>query len=449
MNQKTGTDLQCVTELSQRKLSKVLRPENQTNMKNTKITVLALSIALAGGGYWMWKKSGSESTELVAGQTIGGKGDKNRPVTVNTVLAKKQDYEVKLQANGVVSSLNIVDVRPQVSSVIERVHIKEGQFVRAGDLLFTLDNRTDTVNVNKAQAQLDKELASLAENQRQLARSKELFEKKFQSQSVVDAAQTTVKAQQAVVDGAKAALAAAKVSLGYSRIVAPVSGRTGLINVFPGSLVQPSTAGAALVTITQMDPIAITFPLPQRNLSDALDSMKRGDSVANASLPDNKAHFKGKLQFIDNAVDAISGTVKVKAVFDNKEMKLWPGAYANVDLSVLTLKDVIVVPRDALVMGVNAVSVFVVDAEGKAEQKKVQLQYSFENDAIVSGLDSGMKVVLEGKQNLRPGVPVKERVDGDSKTKSEGETKKTGNSAAVGAAAPGSASATASSASAS
>ncbi|MFZ6800647.1 efflux RND transporter periplasmic adaptor subunit [Undibacterium sp. Di24W] len=395
-------------------------------MKNTK-TVLALSLAIvAGGGYWLWKKNGTESTELVAGQTIGAKGDKNRPVTVNTVLAQKRNYDVKLSANGVVSSLNIVDVRPQVSSVIEKVHIKEGQFVRAGDLLFTLNNRADTVNLAKAQAQLDKELASLAENQRQLARSKELFEKKFQSQSVVDAAQTTVQAQQSVVDGAKAAVAAVKVNLAYSKITAPVSGRTGLINVFPGSLVQPSTSGAALVTITQMDPIAITFPLPQRNLSDALDSMKRGDSVAFASLPDNKTNFKGKLQFVDNVVDAVSGTVKVKAVFDNKEMKLWPGAYANVELSVLTLKDAIVIPRDALVMGVNAVSVFVVDGEGKAEQKKVQVQYSFENDAIVTGLESGTKVVLEGKQNLRPGVPVKERTEGDNKVNGKGDAKAKG-----------------------
>lgn len=359
----------------------------------------------------MWKKDGSGSTEIVAGQTIGGKADKNRPVIVNTVLAQKRDYEVKLKANGVVSSLNIVDVRPQISSVIEKVHIKEGQFVRAGDILFTLDNRTDTVNLTKAQAQLDKELASLSENQRQLARSKELFAQKFQSQSVVDAAQTSVNAQQAVVDAAKAAVAAAKVSLGYSRIVAPVSGRTGLINVFPGSLVQPSTSGAALVTITQMDPVAITFPLPQRNLSDALDSLKRGDSIAIASLPDSNFSFKGKLQFIDNVVDPVSGTVKVKAVFDNKEMKLWPGAYANIDLSVLTLKDVIVVPRDALVIGVNAVTVFIADKDGKAAQKQVKVQYSYGNDAIVTGLEEGMKVVLEGKQNLRPGVPIKDRAD--------------------------------------
>ncbi|MFC0349453.1 efflux RND transporter periplasmic adaptor subunit [Undibacterium danionis] len=414
-------------------------------MKNTK-TILALSLAIAaGGGYWLWKKNGTESTELVAGQTIGAKGDKNRPVTVNTVVAQKRNYDVKLSANGVVSSLNIVDVRPQVSSVIEKVHIKEGQFVRAGDLLFTLDNRADIANLAKAQAQLDKELATLAENQRQLMRSKELFEKKFQSQSVVDAAQTSVQAQQSVVDAAKAAVASVKVNLAYSKITAPVSGRTGLINVFPGSLVQPSTSGAALVTITQMDPIAITFPLPQRNLSDALDSMKRGDSLAYASLPDNKAKFKGKLQFVDNVVDAVSGTVKVKAVFDNKEMKLWPGAYANLELSVLTLKDAIVIPRDALVMGVNAVTVFVVDAEGKAEQKKVQVQYSFENDAIVTGLEPGMKVILEGKQNLRPGVPVKERTEGENKAngKGEGGEKKSAASAASTASSAPAASATA------
>lgn len=417
-------------------------------MKNAKISVIALSVAVAAGGYWMWNKGGSESTELVAGQTIGGKGDKNRPVIVNTVLAQKRDYEVKLKANGVVSSLNIVDVRPQVSSVIEKVHIKEGQFVRAGDILFTLDSRTDTVNLTRAQAQLDKELASLSENQRQLARSKELFAQKFQSQSVVDAAQTTVNAQQAVVDAARAAVAAARVSLGYSRIVAPVSGRTGLINVFPGSLVQPSTSGAALVTITQMDPVAITFPLPQRNLSDALDSLKRGDSVAMASLPDSTLSFKGKLQFIDNVVDPISGTVKVKAVFDNKEMKLWPGAYANIDLSVLTLKDVVVVPRDALVIGVNAVTVFIADKEGKAAQKPVKVQYSYGNDAIVTGLEPGMKVVLEGKQNLRPGVPIKDRADAvGSGEVDKSEAKKS--SSAPAASNPASSSAAASAASAS
>lgn len=403
-------------------------------MKNTKVSVLLISLlVIAGAGYYFWKSKKGESTEFVAGQTLGAKPDaKNKPVFVNTILAQKRDYEVKLNANGVVTSLNIVDVRPQVSSIIEKVHIKEGQFVRAGEVLFTLDNRADTVNLAKAQAQLDKELATLAENQRQLVRAKELFEKKFQSQSAVDAANTIVQAQQSVVDGARAAVGAAKVSLGYSRIVAPVSGRTGIINVFPGSLVQPSTSGSALVTITQMDPISVAFPLPQRSLSDALDSMKRGDSVAMASLPDSKQKFKGKLQFIDNVVDATSGTVKVKAIFDNKEMKLWPGAFANVDLSVLTLKDVVVVPQDALVFGVNSTTVFVVDAEGKAAQKKVEVKFSSGLDAVISGIEPGTKIVLEGKQNLRPGVPVKERTDEGKEEKSSGKGgKKEGASSAT------------------
>jgi hypothetical protein len=151
--------------------------------------------------------------------------------------------------------------------------------------------------------------------------------------------------------------------------------------------------------------------------------------------------------------------VKVKAVFDNKEMKLWPGAYANIDLSVLTLKDVIVVPRDALVIGVNAVTVFIADKDGKAAQKPVKVQYSYGNDAIVTGLEEGMKVVLEGKQNLRPGVPIKDRADaiggngasGDADKSDKSEAKKSASNppASAGATAPSPASAAASAASAS
>ncbi|MBY0572388.1 MAG: efflux RND transporter periplasmic adaptor subunit, partial [Undibacterium sp.] len=203
-----------------------------------------------------------------------------------------------------------------------------------------------------------------------------------------------------------------------------------LINVYAGSLVQPNTSGAPLVTITQMDPIAIAFALPQRNLSDALDSMRRGDNYAQAYLPDQSTRFKGKLQFVDNQVDAASGTVKVKAVFDNKQMKLWPGSYANVELSVLTLKDIIVVPQEALVIGVNSTSVFVADKEGKAAQVKVQVKYSFGLDAIVTGIEQGAKVILDGKQNLRPGVMVKERKEEAKAAPKEGK-------GAAGTVAPG------------
>lgn len=382
-------------------------------MKKMKTALIAgVLVAVSVGGYLVLHKD--EASNVAPGSSIGANTNNanNKPVTVATVLAQKRDFAVKLSANGIVTALNTVEIRPQVSSTIVKVHIKEGQFVRKGDVLFTLDSRADEVNLAKAQAQLDKELATLADNQRQLNRSKDLFEKKFLAQSAVDSSQTVVQAQQAVVAGAKSAVAAARVSLTYTSIVAPASGRTGIINVYPGSLVQ-ANGSATLVSITQMDPIAISFPLPQRNLPDALESMRRHDSFVLARIPDNATQFKGKLSFVDNAVDAASGTVKVKAVFENKEMKLWPGAYVDVELSVQTLKDAIVVPQDAIVVGARGDSVYVVDAEGKAAQRPVKTLHRFAVDAVVTGIDAGAKVILEGKQNLRSGALVKERIEGE------------------------------------
>lgn len=396
---------------------------DKNNMSKFKTLIIVAALAATSAAAYTYFKSSDKAAgdgTAKAGSAAGAA--QNRPVSVSTIIAQKRDYDVRISANGVVSALNTVDIRPQVTSTIAKVHIKEGQFVKAGDVLFTLDSRADEVNLAKAQAQLDKDLATLADYQRQLARSKDLVSKKFVAQSAADTSQTQVDTQQAVIASDKAAVSAARVALSYNRIVAPSAGRTGLINVFPGSLVQPSATATPLVSITQMDPVAITFPLPQRNLPDALESMKRSDSYVMASLPDTSVKFKGKLQFVDNAVDAASGTIKVKAVFDNKELKLWPGAYANLELSVQTLKDVVVVPQDAVIVGPRASSVYIVDAEGKAIMKPVVVTNRFGNEAVVTGVEAGAKVVLDGKQNLRPGSSVKER-NGDSKDGKEGKGK--------------------------
>ncbi len=408
------------------------------------ITLVAAIAALAGGAYYAYAPSAQKNAENAnaknsesaaksaasAPASAGGaasKGD-SRPVSVSTIMTQKKDFPVRLQANGVVSSLNTVDIRPQITSTVTRVHIKEGQFVRAGELLFTLDSRNDEVNLAKAQAQLDKDMATLADLQRQLVRSKDLVSKKFVAQSALDTSQTQVDAQQAVIASDKAAVNAAKVALSYNRIVAPASGRTGIISVFVGSLVQPNSTATPMVTITQIDPIAVTFPLPQRHLNDALQSMRNADSFVQASLPDGQGKYKGKLQFVDNVVDAASGTVKVKAVFDNKEMKLWPGAYVNLDMSVRTIKDAVVVPQDAIVIGARGKSVYVVNAESKAEVKPVTVLESYGNEAVISGVEAGVKIVLDGKQNLRPGGLVKERSadDKDAAKAKDGKEAKEG-----------------------
>lgn len=328
------------------------------------------------------------------------------PVNVSTVRAQQRDLPVLLGTTGTVAPLSSVDVRAQVTSVVTKVHVREGQFVRAGELLFTLDARTDEANVAKARAQLARDEAGLADAQRQLERSRELLAQNFVSQGALDANQTLVQSQAALVAADRAALEASRVALSYARITAPGAGRAGAINVFPGSAVQANVT--ALVTITQLDPITVAFTLPQRQLGDALAALKGEGAAVSAALPDGAGVFKGRLQFVDNAVDPSSGTVKVKAQFDNREGKLWPGAFVNVAMTVRTLKDAIVVPQAAIVQGARGTIVYAVQ-DGKAVPRPIQVLYAQGDDAAVSGVRAGERIVLDGRQNLRPGSAVVER----------------------------------------
>jgi len=366
---------------------------------NPKLAGAALVLSL------MLSACGKSDTPASAAAASASSGPS---VSVSTVVAQQRDYPVQLEATGTVTPLSLVEVKPQVSSTVTKVHIREGQFVQAGQLLFTLDARGADTDVAKAQAQLQKDLAALADAQRQLQRSQELLAQNFVSQVAVDQARTLVDSAQAVAAADRAALQATKVSLSYNRIVATSAGRAGIINVYPGTLVQPTSP--ALVTITQLDPIAVTFNLPQRNLGDALQSLRDGGGRVDAVLPEGRGTLKGKLAFVDNTVDANSGTVKVRALFANKDETLWPGAFVNVRLAVQTLRGAIVVPQASIVQGERGRVVFVVDSGNKAAMRPVEVVYSAGTDAVVTGVQAGDRVVVDGRQNLRPGVTVIERV---------------------------------------
>ena len=329
------------------------------------------------------------------------------PVSVTSVKAQKRDFDIQLEATGTVTSANSVDVRPQVNSVITKVLVREGQFVKARDLLFTLDTRTDETNVAKAQAQLARDQATLADAQRQLTRSRDLFAQKFLSQAAVDTTLSQVEAQNAVVLADNVAIDAARVGLSYGRIMAPSAGRVGAINMFAGSSVQANTT--TLATITQLDPIFVSFNLPQRNVGDALQNLREGGGKVLALIPETKLALAGKLQFVDSAVDAGSGTVKVKAMFDNKDQKLWPGSFVNVKMTVRTLPDVVVVPQAAIIQGPRGRVVFVIESGNKAAARPVELLQAEGPDAVVSGVRAGERVILDGRQNIRPGTMVVER----------------------------------------
>ncbi len=342
-----------------------------------------------------------------AASRSGGGGNGGGAVSVTTVRALQRDVEVMLDATGTVTALNSVDIRPQVSSVITRVHIREGQFVKAGQPLFTLDTRADDVNLAKARAQMAKDTASLADARRQLLRSRDLLAQNFISQGAVDTNQSLVDAQQAVVAADRASIDSAQVALSYNHINAPSSGRAGAINVFAGSTVQPG--GAALVTITQLDPIAVSFSLPQRNLGDALRTLRNGGGKVLAVLPEGRGTSTGRLQFVDNTVDANSGTVRVKAQFSNANEVLWPGSFVVVRLAIRILKDAVVVPQAAVIQGPRGSVVYGVDSGNKAVSKPVEVLYASGPDVVASGVRAGERIVLDGRQNLRPGASVIER----------------------------------------
>ena len=359
------------------------------------------------------------------------------PVNVTSVRAQRRDVDVMLEATGTVTALNSVDIRSQVSSVIRQVDIREGQFVKAGQLLFSLDSRNDELGLTKARAQLATNQAMLADARRQLARSQELLAQNFISQGAVDTGQTLVETQQSAVAASRSAIDAAQVALSYNRITAPAAGRAGAINVFAGTTVQPG--GVALVTITQLDPIGVAFNVPQRNLADALRTLRAGGGAVTAVLPENRGSATGKLRFVDNVVDPNSGTVRVKAEFGNRDELLWPGGFVTIRLAVRTLKDATVLPQAAVIQGPRGNIVYIIDAQNKAQPRPVEVVYGSGLDAVVSGVQPGERIVLDGRQNLRAGVPVAERAASGAGANGEAKRERSAGaaSAASGALAAG------------
>jgi len=368
------------------------------------LSALILLVVLGAAGWYLWNdQSGKPGAPAAAPETKAG-------VAVTTTVAKRQTVPVLLEVNGYVVSLNSVDVRPQISNVIARVHIREGQFVKAGDVLFTLDDRADQVNLLKAGAQLAKDQASLADLERQLARSKELRQKGFIAQSATDTVQTQLEAQQAAVRADQAALEGARVSLGFNTLRAPIAGRVGAIGVYPGSLVQPNSP--ALASVTQLDPIGVGFTIPEGNLNSLMATFKNGPVTVVAYLPNSTWNREGRLSFIDNAVDSQSGTIRAKGLFSNADQALWPGAYTGIRISVRELKDVVVVPLTAVVNAVDGTHVYTVSADQTVQRRKIEILHGFGTQAAIKGIEGGERVVVDGTQNLRPAMKVREAGSG-------------------------------------
>ena len=360
--------------------------------------------------------------------TAGTKSTEQKRVQIVSAVVEKNNVPIRLTANGTVTSQQTVEVRPQISAIVRAVHIKEGQFVRKGDKLFTLDARTESANLSKAEAQLAKSNADFTNAVRNLKRQQKLFEQKFISQAALDTAQNQVDSLKGQLDFDKAAVKANRVSHSFTIITAPISGRTGSIPVHPGSLVQPNIAipgsvtqprSAVLVSITQINPININFTLPERKLPILQQAITNGDVTVNASLDaSSEPQLTGRLIFVDNTVDVQSGSILVKAEFPNKDKKLWPGMFVTATLAPETLFDALIVPVQAVQTGPENKFLYVIGKNNKVKSQQITIRLVQDGVAVIEGAMPGTRVVVEGAQNIRPGSIVTETQTSEGKTSS-------------------------------
>ncbi len=388
-------------------------------MKNTRsgvgllVLLAGLSAALSG-----CNKSPAPGAEAAAGGASGASAARAAQV-VSVFPATQRDVPVTVEAAGTVVSLESVDVRPQISGTIAEVLVKEGQFVKRGQLLFKLDDRNDRANLERARAQLLRDQALQADLERQWKRAQELRAQNFIAQSAADTVLANLESQRAAVAADVAAVRSAEVALSYSTLAAPLSGRAGAIGVYRGSLVQPG--GTVMVNISQVDPVGVQFSVPEAQLAAVLRAGGKADDKAGGAtvsivVPSTERGSRaappeplvGRVVFVDNAVDTATGSIRVKAAVANAQHSLWPGQYVTARLVTRTLPGAVVVPQAALIIRGNERSVYVLKADGSVEMRSVQPRVPSGEYIAVEGVQPGEKVVVEGKQNLRPGTPVKE-----------------------------------------
>ena len=367
--------------------------------RRLRFTMAGVMLAAVIGGAWFWRNH-SAATD------IGKKIPEAIPVV--TALIERSDVPIMLTANGTVSAQQTVAVRPQLSAMIRSVHVREGQFVQSGERLFTLDARTEDANVSRTEGLLAKSRAELRNAERNLERQRELFEQHFISQAALDVAQNQVDSLRAQLAVDQATVQANRIARGFSEIKAPIAGRMGAITVHQGSLVQPNDA---LVNITQIDPINVSFTLPEREFVPLQQALAKGEVPVEVELDAaQKKTRRGKLIFIDNMVDTASGTILLKAEFPNADSHLWPGMFVTVRLVPRTMEGALTVPAQAVQNGPENKFLYVVGDNSQVRSFPINVFLIQEGLAVINGagIMQGMRVVMEGAQNLRPGGVVTE-----------------------------------------
>ncbi len=343
--------------------------------------------------------------EIRANEPKASKGPAAIPVSVVTVV--QQTVPFQLQAIGNVEAFSSVSVKARVDGQIVEVNFKEGQEVRRNSVLFKIDPRPYEAAMRQAEANFLRDTAQKDQARSQERRYQELLEKNFVSKEAYAQIRTNAETAAAVAQSSKAALDNAVLNLEYCTIRSPIDGFTGKIQIQMGNLVKANDTNP-LVILNQVHPIYVSFAVPEQNLSLIRRYMAAGPLTVDAGPPNSaKAAASGKLIFVDNAVDATTGTIKLRAQFVNQDNALWPGQFVNVQVNLYEQKDAIVVPAQAVQTGPDGQYVFVVKQDMTTEVRKVTVERSDGDNVIIAkGLQNGEQIVTRGQLRLAPGVKV-------------------------------------------
>ncbi len=397
---------------------------------------LLLFLLGASVSYWGCSKPGSGAA--ASGPPGGKKGGGDAPVTLAKAVLK--DVPMEVQVIGNVEALSVITVRAQLGGEITKVSFNEGDYVNKDDLLFTIDRRPTEGMLRQAEANLMKDMAVLGQAEANLAREmaqekyvrsqadrfanlfKEGLASKDQAElyktnadviaSAINADKASIASANASIESSKSAVNNAKTQLSYTEIHSPINGRTGNITVKQGNVVSLQTP--ELVTINQVQPIYVTFSVPEAVLADVKKYMQQGklQVVATPQEEDGEPHT-GVLTFVDNNVDSGTGTIKLKATFPNTDRKMWPGQFVRVTLRLATIRNSVVVPNQAVQTGQDGLYVYVISEDRKAEMRPVTTGARIDQELVIlSGLRAGETVVTDGHLRVAPGGRVSERTKG-------------------------------------
>jgi multidrug efflux system membrane fusion protein len=360
-------------------------------------------VAAIGWAIWFFPAGGPS--------TKGRERDAGQPVPVLTATAATKDVPIYMDGLGTVQAFYTVTMKAMVDGPLLAVNFDEGQDVRKGDLLAQIDPRTYQAALDNATAKKAQDQAQLANARLDLVRQQKLVANNFTSAQQADTARAQVAQFEALVQQDQAQIDTARTQLSYTTVTAPIDGRTGIRLVDAGNIVHAADA-TGIVMLTQLQPISVLFTLPQQALPAVARAMAQGNAAVLALAQDAiggapKVLDTGSLTVLDNQVDATTGTIKLKAVFPNKQRVLWPGGFVSVRLRTDTAKDAVVVPPSAIQRGPRGPYVFVIGDDATAKRQAVAVGYEDEQGSVIaSGLKVGETVVIDGASRLSDGSKV-------------------------------------------